>query len=111
MDISIAWDTAHFRGDWDVTAGDLAIDSGLRSAVLIAGWVWFRRSAVCVTLRSTSSVRSTRTSQMSREAAVSSMVRARRCRRIRPVKRRTKPPAGRPAYGAQKFITLGPFAV
>src|ERR1700722_9661837 len=53
--------------------GSFSVSRSLRSAVLIAGWVWFRRSAVCVTLRSTSSVRSTRTSQISREVAVSSM--------------------------------------
>jgi phage gp46-like protein len=36
-DIAIVWDTVNYRGDWDVTAGDLAIDpGGLRSAVLLS---------------------------------------------------------------------------
>lgn len=35
MDIAVVWDTAQFRGDWDVTSGDLATDAGLESLVLI----------------------------------------------------------------------------
>ncbi len=36
-DIAIAWDPLHFRGDWSVSAGDLALDAGgLRSAVLLS---------------------------------------------------------------------------
>ena len=35
MDISVVWDAAKARGDWDVTAGDLATDPGLKSLVLI----------------------------------------------------------------------------
>jgi phage gp46-like protein len=36
-DIAIVWDTTNFRGDWDVTSGDLALDpGGLRSAVLLS---------------------------------------------------------------------------
>lgn len=52
--------------------GSFSVSRSLRSAVLIAGWVWFSRSAACVTLRSSSSVRNTRTSQMSSEAVRSS---------------------------------------
>lgn len=37
MDIAIAWDPRNFRGDWGVTSGDLAIDTGgLRSAVMVS---------------------------------------------------------------------------
>ncbi|MFC0407910.1 phage GP46 family protein [Roseomonas elaeocarpi] len=35
-DIAIAWDTATGQGDWSFEAGDLAVDSGLRSAVLVS---------------------------------------------------------------------------
>lgn len=37
MDIAIVWDSANARGDWAVTAGDLALDpGGLQSAVLVS---------------------------------------------------------------------------
>jgi phage gp46-like protein len=37
MDLAIVWDPIRFRGDLDVTNGDLAIDEGgLRSAVLVS---------------------------------------------------------------------------
>ena len=37
VDIAIAWDTAHGRGDWYADKGSLAIDpGGLRSAVLVS---------------------------------------------------------------------------
>lgn len=35
-DIAITWDTRNFRGDWSITRGDLAVDAGLRSAVLVS---------------------------------------------------------------------------
>lgn len=36
MDISIQWDPTRYRGDWGLTAGDLAVDGGLQSAVILS---------------------------------------------------------------------------
>lgn len=36
MDVKIAWDTAHFRGDWAIAAGGLAVDGGIRTAVMVS---------------------------------------------------------------------------
>jgi phage gp46-like protein len=36
MDAAIVWDAAEFRGDWNITSGDLAIGNDLETAVLIS---------------------------------------------------------------------------
>ena len=36
MDIAIRWDATRYRGDWDVTSGDLAVDATLQTAVLLS---------------------------------------------------------------------------
>ena len=45
MDIGIAWDTAHFRGDWTVVDGGLGTDPGIRSAVELSLFTDARASA------------------------------------------------------------------
>lgn len=36
MDIAIRWDPARYQGDWDLTFGDLSVDSGIHSCVLLS---------------------------------------------------------------------------
>lgn len=36
VDIAIKWDPARYRGDWDVTSGDLVTGPGLETAVLLS---------------------------------------------------------------------------
>lgn len=36
VDIAIRWDPTRYRGDWDVTPGDLATEPGLETAVLLS---------------------------------------------------------------------------